>query len=146
MNNLKEVDVGITEFVGASAPFNGIIKTKFSDFQVNEIDLEGNVVTLTDMSIPEPPLDEDEVKILDSTDPDQCGLVSAEQWSGIKEMVDTKDRVMCVLIDVTEMEKEDRKKVHVIIKSRYGQLVNSSTVDEEGKKCIKVSLYLKNGE
>lgn len=146
MNNLKETDVGITEFVGSTAPFNGVLKAKFSDFQVNEIDLDGNVVALTDLSIPEAPKDDKLVEILTADDPELYGLVSEQQWTGIKEMVDTKDKMRCVFINVEEMSKEDRTKVHAIVKDRFGALVNSSTVIEEGKKCIKVSLLLKGGK
>lgn len=145
MNNLKEIDVGITEFIGTSDPFNGIIKTKFSDFQVNEIDLDGNIVTLTDLTVPEPPEDEETAHILQAADPDLRGIVTKEQWDGIKQMVEKQDKLMAVLIDVETMDKEDRKEVHVIVKSRFGQRVNSSTVQENGKKYIKVSLYTKNG-
>lgn len=52
---LTEKDVGITEYIGTSAGFTGIIKARFSDFQVNEIDQAGNVVYLTDTALPKPP-------------------------------------------------------------------------------------------
>lgn len=146
MNNLKETDVGITEFVGCTPPFNGIIKAKFSDFHVNEIDLEGNVVTLTDLEVPDAPLDEAVVKILNTADPELDGLVTSEQWDAISTMTETGDKDKCVLIDVTDMSKEDRQKVHVTIKDRFGKSVNSSTVTEGDKKCIKVSLFLKGAK
>lgn len=57
--NLMEKDIGVTEYVGTTPGFNAVIKSRFSDFQVNEIDLDGNVVKLTDTSLPtkpEPPI------------------------------------------------------------------------------------------
>ena len=43
----SEPDVGITEFVNKeNIGFTGLIKQRFSDFQVNEIDPQGNVVVL----------------------------------------------------------------------------------------------------
>lgn len=57
--NLMEKDIGVTEYVGTTPGFNAVIKSRFSDFQVNEIDLDGNIVKLTDTSLPtkpEPPI------------------------------------------------------------------------------------------
>lgn len=57
--NLMEKDIGVTEYVGTTPGFNAVIKSRFSDFQVNEIDLDGNIVKLTDTSLPvkpEPPV------------------------------------------------------------------------------------------
>lgn len=53
--NLMEKDIGVTEYVGTTPGFNAVIKSRFSDFQVNEIDLDGNIVKLTDTSLPSPP-------------------------------------------------------------------------------------------
>lgn len=145
MNSLKEADVGISEFVGSTPTFNGVIKAKFSDFQVNEIDLDGNVVSLTDLTVPEPPADTEAALIIEGTDPELEGLVTAEQWKSITTMVDTRDRDTDIRIDVTELSKEDRTKIHVIVKSRFGQSVASSTVEEDELKFIKCSLYNKKG-
>lgn len=57
--SLMEKDIGVTEYVGKTPGFNAVIKSRFSDFQVNEIDLDGNIVKLTDTSLPtkpEPPV------------------------------------------------------------------------------------------
>ncbi|KAJ1555196.1 hypothetical protein HK405_003027, partial [Cladochytrium tenue] len=44
---LLEEDVGITAFIDASLPsFTGIIKHRYSDFLVNEIDMEGRIMRL----------------------------------------------------------------------------------------------------
>lgn len=53
--NLMEKDIGVTEYVGKTPGFNAVIKSRFSDFQVNEIDLDGNMVKLTDTSLPTKP-------------------------------------------------------------------------------------------
>ncbi|CAI5758724.1 unnamed protein product [Candida verbasci] len=46
---LKEIDVGITHFINANSKgFSGQLKTLHSDFQVNEIEPNGNVVHLLD--------------------------------------------------------------------------------------------------
>lgn len=51
--SLFEKDVQITEYVGQTVGFIGVLKARFSDFQVNEIDLDGNVAQLTNLSLPE---------------------------------------------------------------------------------------------
>ena len=50
---LREVDVGITEFFAAGhRGFSGVLKTRFSDFIVHEIGLDGEVVRLTNCDVP----------------------------------------------------------------------------------------------
>ncbi|KAK6458577.1 pseudouridine synthase [Scheffersomyces xylosifermentans] len=49
---IQENEVGITSYINKrEGGFNGTIKSLYSDFQVNEIDLEGNVVHLLDEGI-----------------------------------------------------------------------------------------------
>lgn len=51
---VTEVDVGITAYINPenrNGGFHGIMKTLYTDFQVNEIDLQGNVVHLIDEGI-----------------------------------------------------------------------------------------------
>ncbi|KAG8683944.1 hypothetical protein FRC08_013985, partial [Ceratobasidium sp. 394] len=50
----SEKDVGITEYISHDVPsIEGIIKQRFTDFLVYEVDLEGNVVHVRDMGKPE---------------------------------------------------------------------------------------------
>ncbi|CAH6722312.1 multisubstrate pseudouridine synthase 7 [[Candida] jaroonii] len=49
---IKESDVGIIQFLNdKSAGFSGMLKQRYSDFMVNEIDLKGNVVHLLDEGV-----------------------------------------------------------------------------------------------
>ncbi|ANB12520.1 pseudouridine synthase PUS7 [Sugiyamaella lignohabitans] len=49
---VTEDQVGITEFISSDiAGFRGILKQRYTDFLVNEIDLSGNVVHLTDVGL-----------------------------------------------------------------------------------------------
>lgn len=50
---LKETEVGITQYVNKLNGFSGIIKARFSDFQVNEIALDGKIAKLTDTNCPD---------------------------------------------------------------------------------------------
>lgn len=54
-DTLREDQIGITEYVSPGPGFTGIIKHRISDFQVSEIDLDGNVAKLTDTKAPSPP-------------------------------------------------------------------------------------------
>lgn len=46
--------MGITEYVCKGEGFAGVLKSRFSDFHLNEIDLNGKVLQLNDLEIPEP--------------------------------------------------------------------------------------------
>ncbi|KAJ3774471.1 pseudouridine synthase [Lentinula raphanica] len=49
-----ETDVGISEYVGRGvSKVEGIIKQRFTDFLVNEVDLDGNVIHLKSLAMPE---------------------------------------------------------------------------------------------
>ncbi|TPX68699.1 hypothetical protein SpCBS45565_g02925 [Spizellomyces sp. 'palustris'] len=51
---VTEQDVGITAFVDPSIPgFRGILKTRFTDFQVNEVTLDGQIVHLQSTDPPQ---------------------------------------------------------------------------------------------
>lgn len=49
---LCEKDVGITEYISVLDGFSGVLKARFSDFQVNEINIDGEIAKLTDTSPP----------------------------------------------------------------------------------------------
>ena len=52
-NYLLETDLGITEFMTPeTCGFTGILKHRYSDFVVHEIDINGKEVKLTDLSLP----------------------------------------------------------------------------------------------
>ncbi|KAJ2627610.1 multisubstrate pseudouridine synthase 7, partial [Coemansia sp. RSA 1290] len=64
---LREEDVGISEFITPGwHGFDAIIKHRYSDFFVNEIDPQGNVVHLTSFTEaddPKPPKSQAEIDI-----------------------------------------------------------------------------------
>ncbi|XP_059609340.1 pseudouridylate synthase 7 homolog [Phlebotomus argentipes] len=136
MINVQEVDVGITEFVGDSLGFSGIIKCKFSDFQVNEIDLDGNVVKLTDTSVPECQVD----KLPDNGE----SLLSAEDLTSLRGLLENSDKEF-LEIDVTEMSKEQRTQIHAGIREEFGQKIIANTISKEERKFIKCFKPKKNG-
>ncbi|KAK3926792.1 Pseudouridylate synthase 7-like protein [Frankliniella fusca] len=74
---LSEDEVGITEFIGQHDGFKAVMKHRFSDFHVNEIDCDGNVVKLTSLEVPI----EEQTPIL------RHELIPEEVWERISNMV-----------------------------------------------------------
>ncbi|RWW21912.1 hypothetical protein BHE74_00031398 [Ensete ventricosum] len=52
VKTLDESDVGISCYVSSLAGFRGILKQRYSDFIVNEVDSDGNIVRLTSFDLP----------------------------------------------------------------------------------------------
>lgn len=76
---LSEIDVGITEFISKHDGFSAVVKHRFSDFQVNEIDSEGNVVKLTLLDVPAE--NEDDVKA------ERHELIPEDIWEKLSNIV-----------------------------------------------------------
>lgn len=67
LGGVTEADVGITEFLchnESNVRIRGTLKQRYTDFLVNEIDLNGNVVHLTDTGFKVKELTEEEKKII----------------------------------------------------------------------------------
>ncbi|KAF7977463.1 hypothetical protein HWV62_3649 [Athelia sp. TMB] len=53
--HISEQDVGISEYIASGVPaINGIIKQRFTDFLVYEVDLDYNVIHIKSLDMPEP--------------------------------------------------------------------------------------------
>ncbi|KAK3609530.1 hypothetical protein CHS0354_007331 [Potamilus streckersoni] len=128
---LREGDVGITEYICSHQGFHGILKQRYSDFIVNEIDLDGNVVHLTSTDIAIEMRPPSQVK-------DVCDILSDDQIDLLHKLMSSKDkkRQQPVLIEVGE-DKEFRTRIHHCIRKDFPGL-ESTTVSENGKKVIKV--------
>lgn len=50
---MKEADVGITEFANTAQPISGILRCRYADFKVNEIDHEMNLAQLISVDAPD---------------------------------------------------------------------------------------------
>lgn len=133
MVNVQEIDVGITEYVGDAPGFTGIIKCKYSDFQVNEIDLEGNVVKLTDASLPQCPN-----SLPENTKADQEGsLLSLTTIENLNKLVSEENPDEFYEIDVTDLTKDERTRIHSSIREHFGNSLLSNTITQDEKKIIK---------
>ena len=126
----SEKMVGITEFVVDLSGFSAILKQRYSDFQVNEVDLEGNVVHLTDQSIP--PEEKIQQEVLDLGN----SLLTTENWEAIDEVMKTEGET--TKIDVSGKSKEERLSIHRVLRAKYEGIV-SNTKMEDGKSIMEVS-------
>jgi tRNA pseudouridine13 synthase len=61
--HLREQDVGISEYLSREqGEFEGIVKQRFEDFMVYEVDTEGEIVHLKEMGMPEDPFNKPKEK------------------------------------------------------------------------------------
>ncbi|XP_052753373.1 pseudouridylate synthase 7 homolog [Galleria mellonella] len=141
---LTEKDIGVTEYVSDHEGFSGIIKARYSDFQVAEINEKGEIAKLTDLEPPKPPtddtVDEDEDLLLSKYNVE---ILPMETWDRINKLVVTEDSTEKVEIDVTGMTKEQRTKIHDAAKKAFGQSIVGSTVSVDDKKFVRFEKYRK---
>ncbi|XP_073688208.1 pseudouridylate synthase 7 homolog isoform X2 [Garra rufa] len=129
-HGLSEADVGILNFISEHKGFSGILKERYSDFVVHEINKDGKIVGLDDLSVP---ADAEE----NSSD---CVSVEAqtlteEQKQQLDELQQFKNKEGSVSIEVQEDSKEKRTLLHKAVKTLYPGL-ETKTEDREGKKFI----------
>ncbi|XP_037299265.1 pseudouridylate synthase 7 homolog [Manduca sexta] len=142
---LLESDIGVTEFVSDHKGFTGIIKSRYSDFQVSEINDDGKMAELTDMRSPQPPeeekVDEDEDLLITKYN---LEILPMETWDKINTLsvsqVKTND---VVEIDMTGVTKEQRTKIHDAVKKAFGAKIVGSTVNIDDKKFMRFTKYRK---
>lgn len=126
----SEATVGITEYIGRHKGFSGYLKQRYSDFLVNEIMPSGNVVRLT--SLEGPPDDDAE------SDPDlgKGDVVSKDTLDQLSALV-SGERSGQVVIDVTDLSKDERRQVHTLVRRQFPEL-ESQTRGQDAKKTINV--------
>lgn len=130
LNQLSEAEVGITQFINSFEGFSGIIKARFSDFHVNEVDLNGDVAKLTNLAVPV----EFEKNINVMEEPSvECPtpLISQDKWYNLRELL-TGNPALCVELDVNNLSKEERAEIHECIKCQFAGKIyaNTTTKDE----------------
>ncbi|CAH2239833.1 jg8246 [Pararge aegeria aegeria] len=142
---LSEQAIGVTKYINEHEGFNGIIKARFSDFQVSEINEQGKVAKLTDLSIPEIPnvadAVDDEDLLLNKYNPE---ILPMETWDKINKVAtSTEADVEKVQVDVTGMSKEERTQIHDAVKKAFGGSIVGSTVAVNDKKFVTFDKYRK---
>ncbi|XP_049865844.1 pseudouridylate synthase 7 homolog [Pectinophora gossypiella] len=142
---LTEEEIGVTEYVTDHEGFLGIIKSRYSDFQVSEINEQGEVAKLTNLSPPEPP---EEKEVVEDEDLLLCKynleLLPMDTWDRINKMAVCADASSDVVeVDVTGMTKEQRTKIHDGVKKAFGKCIVGSTVTEGDKKLVRFVKFKK---
>uniref|UniRef100_A0A8C1S288 Pseudouridine synthase 7 n=1 Tax=Cyprinus carpio TaxID=7962 RepID=A0A8C1S288_CYPCA len=121
-HGLSEPDVGILKFISEHKGFSGVLKERYSDFVVHEINKDGKVVVLDDLSVPA------EAEVRSQT-------LTEEQKQQLDELQLFKNKEGSVSIEVQEDSKEKRTLLHRAVKTLYPGL-ETKTEDREGKKFI----------
>lgn len=107
----SEEDVGIVEFVSNLPGFRGVLKQRYTDFIVSERDLQGNLVRLTDVSVPQ----NEKGKEF------HLDILSAEEKEKIQEVVDDKEKKKSVTLSPDD-NKDHRRLVHRAIRENFSFL------------------------
>ncbi|KAM7508502.1 hypothetical protein LguiA_018955 [Lonicera macranthoides] len=152
MNTVDESDVGISCYISQLPGFRGILKQRYSDFIVNEVDLDGNVVHLTSLDAPPEMVEEEEVKISDQQNKSYtseiesfralAGDYNAESLKAlIDEINSAGENNGTPIILSPSSDKSHRTAIHNFFKENLKFLV-TDTVDgpEPTSKCIRVRL------
>ena len=137
-----EAQLGITEFISKDvAGFSGLIKERFSDFNVYEVDQSGVVVRLRDQTIPIDDADKDNESNKDqsysSLNEVQQKIISEEQFVNISN-INSSELTDTLRINVTDLDKDARKQIHGVLKQFSN--IESNTREMTGGKFIEVCL------
>ncbi|XP_053664052.1 pseudouridylate synthase 7 homolog [Anopheles marshallii] len=138
---IAEKDIFCTEYVSKLEGFQGVLKSRFSDFHVNEISADGEEAILTDVSVV-PTLELEAENVPKDQKKELERLIEVENLDRIQEIVDGVGEPS-VKIDATNLSKEDRTAIHNCIKDVFGAAVVGSTVTEGDRKLIQVTKYNK---
>ncbi|KAK6156992.1 hypothetical protein DH2020_011240 [Rehmannia glutinosa] len=152
MTSVEESDVGILCYISHLPGFRGILKQRYSDFIVNEVDLDGNVVHLTSLEAPLETAEEKKEKITDILDKDYSSEIeSFRALAGDSDVEKLKYFVDQIGLGVNSndesivlspsSDKSHRTAVHNFFKERLTFLV-TDTVDgpDSLSKCVRVRL------
>uniref|UniRef100_A0A8C4HY22 TRUD domain-containing protein n=1 Tax=Dicentrarchus labrax TaxID=13489 RepID=A0A8C4HY22_DICLA len=118
-HGLTELDVGILKYVSDHKGFSGILKERYSDFVVHEINKQGKIVHLDDLSIPA----------------EESDVLTEEQKKQLGELQLFKNKEDNVSIEVMDDTKEKRTLVHKAIKTQFPGL-ETKTEERDGRKFI----------
>ncbi|KAK9293195.1 hypothetical protein L1049_021184 [Liquidambar formosana] len=152
MKTLDESDVGIFCYISKLPGFRGILKQRYSDFIVNEVDSDGNVVHLTSLDAPSKIVEEKETKLSDQSSKSYTSEIeSFRSLTGdsdaecLKAFIDqissgVKDSVSPIVLSPSS-DKSHRTAVHNFFKEKLKFLV-TDTLDgpDASSKCIRVRL------
>ena len=160
-NKIGEEDVGITEYIDSSNKgFKCVLKHRYSDFIVNEIDIDGNVVWVKtkDSNIQEEEKKEELTEekaneILKTQFVSLLNVEDKEKMSGFVSNYINKQFCIGDKIEINFLEdKQIRKKFHETLRNNFpfldSETIEKKTKDEKGEekseKKLVVSYMSKN--
>ncbi|GAB1867119.1 Pseudouridylate synthase 7-like protein [Camponotus japonicus] len=120
---LKECDLGITEYISKHPGFSAIIKERYTDFHVNEIDLDGQVAKLTHQNIPSDSNDNVNIEDLKT-------MISSAIWDQLQVLKENPSST--IQIDVTNIDKTERRIIHTIAQN-LADVISQTTVEDDKK-------------
>ncbi|AOA64167.1 Pseudouridine synthase [Komagataella phaffii CBS 7435] len=151
LSGIKEPDVGITEYITKDdTGFTGILKHRYTDFLVNEIDTDGNVIYLENVGFEpkkRPPREANSCKKQDVT---PCTIkLSEEHRIKLESYFGEEDvkKLLALLVTGDNLvsqrtfdDKEQRTKIHKLLREAfYGKL---ETITSENNR-FKIALLTK---
>ncbi|KAG0221126.1 pseudouridine synthase [Mortierella sp. GBAus27b] len=139
-HTMSEDEVGIRTFVDPSIPgFSAIIKQRYADFLVNEVDRENRTVQLTSYGLPTPNTEQaqetSEQSNSEMSDDDKLAQLSAllgddaEVMDQIKKMLLGQEKDLEFVNLKPQEDKAKRTAIHKMVKERFSGRMVSETVD-----------------
>ena len=108
---VSDKDVGIFEFVSNLPGFHGVLKQRYTDFIVSERDPQGNLVRLTDVSVPQN----------EKTKEFHLDILSPEDREKIQQVIDEEEKNKSVILSPDD-DKGHRTLVHRAIRENFSML------------------------
>ncbi|KAG9151801.1 hypothetical protein Leryth_002073 [Lithospermum erythrorhizon] len=150
--HVEESDVGISCFISTLPGFRGILKQRYSDFIVNEVDMDDKVVHLTSLEAPPQISEEKAVEVPDQADKSYdtelesfraiAGDKDADTLKAFLDQIGTDFDVCAESVVLSpSSDKAHRTAVHNFFKEKLKFLV-TDTIDgiDDSSKCIRVRL------
>jgi len=136
---LEDKDVGIEEYLSPEKPIFGVLKHRFTDFLVNEIDLKGEVVRLKSLTyVPKSGSAEDNREQLIKNLTEMIGEEAFQKLEKLNEVLRASPNSKENVILKNEENKEKRTQLHQGIKALFPSLGSETTETKETGKCIKI--------
>ncbi|KAJ7973462.1 Pseudouridine synthase family protein [Quillaja saponaria] len=152
MKTVDESDVGIFCYISNLPGFRGILKQRYSDFIVNEVDKEGNVVHLTSLDAPLESVEGNRVNTIDTKDKSYASEIELfKSLAGDYDAGRLEDYVKQInsgggddispIVLSPDSDKSHRTAIHNFFKENLKFLV-TDTVEgpDASSKCIRVRL------
>ena len=102
--------MGVTEYLFDEKGFSGTIKERYSDFHVHEIASDGQIAKLNNQGLPPDVKDLEDLENIRENVPEYI-------QKQIQSLSEENSSVSSVQIDVTNMNKIQRRAIHVMAKT-----------------------------